>query len=133
MKKILTHILFLVCTITLSSFVLHSITNTVPDQIVLAISNGNSDDLAEHFNRNIELKLLNKSSIYSRYQAKIVIKNFFLKNVPKEFKVIYKYESEEMIQIYGKLTTTAETTYTVNVYISKIGDQLYITRFKIEK
>jgi len=128
-------LVFLIFSIlTLTSFVSFKSLSTLPSEISKAIEKGDSDELADFFNKNIELKLLNKNNIYSRQQAKLIIDNFFATNEPEKLEVLYESQgNKESIQMFGKLTTTDKKTFTIYIYINEIADEFVITRFKIEK
>ncbi|MEN8119748.1 MAG: DUF4783 domain-containing protein [Bacteroidota bacterium] len=64
-----------------------------PNEIKKAFVSGDSKKLALYFDRNVELLLIDKGDVYSKAQAELIIKNFFVNNSPKSF--IVESESKD--------------------------------------
>ena len=58
-----------------------------PNEIKKAFVSGDSKKLASYFDQNVELLLIDKGDVYSKAQAELIIKNFFMNNLPKSFTV----------------------------------------------
>src|SRR5690606_41756967 len=46
------------------------------NEISKALSSGNADELARYFDENVEIAIIDKEDVYSREEAKKVVKNF---------------------------------------------------------
>lgn len=68
--------------------------DTELDQISKIIRSGNAKDLVRKFSKSVELNLNGEEASYSRAQAEAVLKDFFDKLPPKEFKVNHKGSSK---------------------------------------
>lgn len=79
---------------------------TIPKPIKKALISGDAKDLATHFNKNIELLVLDNSDIYSKAQAELIIKDFFKKNEPSKLVIENEGESEGVKYSIGKLKTS---------------------------
>ncbi len=104
----------------------------LPETIISAIKNGNAHELSKHFNVNVELTILDKQDIYSKSQAETLLKEFFTKNVPSNFRVIHQGGKEDAKYYIGKLTTSTGT-YRVSILIKSQGKTALIHQFRIEK
>ncbi|MBK8499328.1 MAG: DUF4783 domain-containing protein [Flavobacteriales bacterium] len=56
--------------------------DAVKDQLVAALSTGNSKDLAAHFIANIDLTVKETTDVYSKAQAEQILRKFFNDNPP---------------------------------------------------
>ncbi|MCX6350288.1 MAG: DUF4783 domain-containing protein [Bacteroidetes bacterium] len=103
------------------------------DDIVLALKNGDAKELAKYFDTSIELKTLDKSNVYSRKQAELVLKDFFEKYKVKGFTMMHKGSSSKgALYAIGNLET-AQGTYRTNLYIKDIGGKPTIQELTIEQ
>lgn len=78
----------------------------IPKPIKKALISGDAKNLATHFNKNIELLVLDNSDIYSKAQAELIIKDFFKKNAPSKLVIENEGESEGIKYSIGKLRTS---------------------------
>lgn len=104
----------------------------LPEPIITAIKNGNAAELTKHFNTNVELTIIDKQDIYSKSQAESLLKDFFSKNVPSNFRVIHQGGKEDAKYYVGKLTTSTGM-YRISILIKGQGKTSLIHQFRIEK
>jgi len=102
------------------------------ENIEIAFKNGNSAQLAKHFNSNVKLELPNRNKIYSSRQAELILADFFSKNTPKDYTFQSERESISGKNVFGKLET-ANQTFRVVYSISDNSDELIINSLKLEK
>ncbi len=103
----------------------------ISDNIVSAIGKGDAESLAKYFNSNVELTILNKEDIYSKAQAKQIIKEFFLKNNPKTFTILHEGNSSGAKFTLGRLETLSGT-YRIYLLMKFDNRSVYINQFKIK-
>lgn len=65
------------------------------DDMTVFIKNGNSKELSKFFNASIDLTTPTASDIYSKAQAEIVLKDFFVKYPPKAFSIQHRGSSSQ--------------------------------------
>ncbi len=106
MKLSLFSFLLICYTFIYSSSVDTSYNNQLKDNIFIAIKKGSSKSLARYFNENVELLILDKEDIYSKAQAELILKDFFIKNKILKFKLIYKSQRKKANYSIGELTTS---------------------------
>lgn len=85
MKALFTPLL-LVSVVLLSSFRMQDSI----DDVISALRSGNSAELSNYFDDNVELTLPDKSDSYSKAQAQLIIKDFFANNGVKGFELKHK-------------------------------------------
>ncbi|HEV7781906.1 MAG TPA: DUF4783 domain-containing protein [Chitinophagaceae bacterium] len=86
------------------------------DDVIGALRSGNSSQLANLFDDNVELTLPDKSDSYSRAQAQLIVKDFFGNNGVKGFELKHKGDSPGGHFCIGTLQTNAGN-YRTNVFM----------------
>ncbi len=106
--------------------------STISPDIVNATKDGSAADLAEFFNDNIELVIPQKSGIFSKSQAEMVLKDFFAKNPPNDFKIIHEGSRQNASFAIGNYTT-GDSVYRIYFLTKKVDGNLLIHQLRIEK
>lgn len=70
------------------------------DPILSAIESGSSSELARFFNPSIALNINGQQGDYSRTQAELVLREFFKKNPPIGFSLVFKNENPKSHSTY---------------------------------
>ena len=91
--KTLRNILFFSIILFFLSFRFLSAPVEMNQEIISAIKTGNSKELAKYFNTTIELTVPEHEGNFSKVQAELLVKNFFIKYPPKSFTVNNKGKS----------------------------------------
>ncbi len=106
--------------------------NSLPQGIVSATGNGNADKLASYFNDNIELVLPQKSGIFSKSQAQMILKEFFTNNPPASFKIIHQGSRQNASFAIGNYKSGGNV-YRFYFLTKKTNNKLLIHQLRIEK
>jgi hypothetical protein len=106
--------------------------NEIPDAIINALKEGNSEELAKFFSDNIELALSDKDDIYSKNQAKLIIEDFFTENPPRGFSILHKGGKETSRYAIGNLLT-AGGEFRITILLKIKDNKTYINQLRIEK
>lgn len=104
------------------------------DDITVSFKSADHRMLAKHFSGKIEINLLDQSSVYSKTQAEMVMKDFFSKFEPYDFKILYKNNpSNEQVRFtIGQLETSAGR-FRIFFILKSIDNQLYIQEMRFEQ
>lgn len=96
------------------------------EEVVNAIKNNRIEDMSKFFDNIVPVTINNTQTIYSRNQAEVVLKDFFDKNIPKDFLIMDNGSPNNSSKfIIGSLITPNGTKY--NVYIlMKLKDNMYL-------
>lgn len=105
---------------------------TIPKPIKKALISGDAKDLASHFDKNIELLVLDNADIYSKAQAELIIKDFFKKNVPSKLVIENQGESEGIKYSIGKLRTS-KGDFRIYIAYQSIKGNAVINRLNLSK
>lgn len=127
-KKITLSILFI------AGFVIYAnqLKAQVPDEILQSLKTGNSKTLAEYFNQNVEMVVLENDNVYSKAQAQQIVNKFFNSNPPESFSIIHQGGKEGAQYVIGNLVTT-KGTFRVYFLLKKNGGKDYIHQLRIEE
>lgn len=106
--------------------------NTISSGIVNATRNGDAKKLAEYFNENIELVLPRKSGIFSKSQAEMVLKEFFVQNPPEGFRIIHEGSRQNASFAIGNYTSGKEV-FRIYYLTKNANNKLFIHQLRIEK
>ena len=60
------------------------------DDVTIAFKSADQRLLSKYFANKIEITLLDQSSVFSKSQAELVMKDFFSKYDPVDFQILYK-------------------------------------------
>ncbi len=113
----------------------HAQTSHTPlEDMVNAIRNDHVGDMVRYFDNFVPLTINNNQSIYSHNQAEAVLRDFFFKNIPREFIVMDNGSPDNTSKfIIGYFTTTTNIKF--NVYIlMRLKDGNYMLQdFRINR
>lgn len=103
----------------------------IPGNIITALKSGNMVELSKHFNANLELVILEEEDVYSKNQAQQILKDFFTKNKPADFKVLHEGGKEDARYVIGTLVTSGGS-YRVYFLLKKNESKTLIHTLRIE-
>ncbi len=130
MKKTIS--IALTLTILVSSLKLVSSADVL-DTIASAIKSGNAATLSQYFDASVDITILDKESVYSKAQAQMVVRDFFLKYPVRSFSLIHRGTSSEGSQYgIGTMTSTGGSFRVYFLVRNKTGASL-IKELRFEK
>ena len=78
----------------------------ISNELNEAFKVGDSAKISSYFGESVDLNIPNNEGVYSKIQAKLILKTFFLKNSPSDFKIVHNGESKNNSHYsIGNLTT----------------------------
>lgn len=101
------------------------------DDVISAVRSGNSGLVAKYFDSNVEISMPDKSNSYSKSQAELVLKDFFLTNPVKGFAVIHKGENAGSQYCIGTLQTR-NGAYRTTIFMKQKGDGQVLQELRFE-
>jgi hypothetical protein len=103
------------------------------DDIALAVKNGNHREVAKYFSARVELKIGDVEDIYSKAQAEIILKDFFMRNQPINFTIKHKGASAKGLPyIIGDLQTM-NGNFRAYFVFKQEGNSLFIQELHFDK
>ncbi|MEO6718985.1 MAG: DUF4783 domain-containing protein [Ferruginibacter sp.] len=101
------------------------------DDVISAMRSGNSSQVAKFFDNNVEISMPDKSNSYSKSQAELVLKDFFVSNPVKGFEVIHKGENGGSQYCIGTLQTR-NGAYRTTIFMKQKGDGQVLQELRFE-
>jgi hypothetical protein len=89
------------------------------DPVISAIDTGSSSDLARYFNSSISLNVNGQQGEYSKSQAEIVLRDFFKKNPPIGFSLVFRSEKPSSLSTYIGEYASGQGTFKVFIKVSQ--------------
>jgi len=124
MKKIFTLAL-------LSSIFLGFSLRLSVDEVVNALRTGNASLISKYFDNTVDITLPDKSNSYSRSQAELVLRDFFINNSVKSFNVLHKGDNAGSQYCIGSLSTKSGV-YRTTIFMKQKGDKQVVQELRFE-
>ncbi|MFO7934561.1 MAG: DUF4783 domain-containing protein [Bacteroidales bacterium] len=105
---------------------------TVPEDLVKAIREGNAAEMSEFFHQSLELTILEEDYVASKNQATRIMENFFKKHPPDEFTISFEGTKERSRYAIGSLRCR-DAAFRVNLFFLNRQDESLIYYLSIEK
>jgi len=112
-------------------FSIISLISLAQENITSAIQSGDVEKLAQHFDNNVDMKILDKENIFSKAQAKLLLKDFFSSHTPQSFTISHKGGPESAKFAIGNLKTS-NGNFRVYFLFKQKDQQIIIQKFRIE-
>ncbi len=104
----------------------------IPEGIITAIRTGNASALAAYFNASLELTILDKEDIYTKQQAELIMKDFFIRNVPASFNILHKGGKEGSQFAIGNLVSSGGS-FRVTILVKIKDNKPLIHQLRFER
>ncbi|MBI9067897.1 MAG: DUF4783 domain-containing protein [Salinivirgaceae bacterium] len=135
-KKLLQRTFICIIAITLffinNGYSQNQTDSLINKQISKAILDGNANDLSILFHSQVDMVLPQQSGIFSKVQAKFILKEFFKTNIPESFNIITQDANKGSNFIVAKLHTV-DQHYRVCFLTKKTLESTLIYQIIIEK
>jgi hypothetical protein len=102
------------------------------DKIAASLKNGNSKEVASFFDTSVELKTVDKTNVYSRNQAELVLKDFFDKHPVRNFTIIHRGTSAKGARYAIGNLETGQGTFRTYMYVKETAGNMTIQQLNIE-
>lgn len=103
------------------------------DEITQALQLGSSKTLGKYLQDHVSLNVNNTLSDYSRNQAEQILRDFFRKNPPKEFKILHQDEAADNTWHFIGQYLSDEASFKVLVKGAKQGGGLTVSQIDFTK
>lgn len=124
MKKLLLGLSFI--------FILAINASPISDTLILALKTGNTTELSNHFEKSVDLSIPGNEGVFSKTQARLVLKTFFLKNKPSDFEVVHNGDSKNNSHYSIGNLKTSKGTYRTYILYKEVDKKVTILELKIE-
>lgn len=104
----------------------------ISDDLTVAFKSGNVDKIATHFTDPIDLSIPNNEGVFSKTQATQILKTFFTKNKPSNFKVVHNGDSKNNAHYSIGNLTTSNGAYRIYILYREVKSINIILELRIE-
>ncbi len=104
--------------------------NAIED-IIVSLKSGNSGQLSTYFDNTVEITLPEKSNSYSKNQAEVIIRDFFILNQVKNFEILHKGGNIGSQYCIGTLFTK-NGIFRTTIYLKQKGDRQMLQEIRFE-
>jgi len=130
--RILLTIFSLLFVIVAFTFDISQNASEVIKKISIALKTGDSQELSKHFTKTVELEIMGEENFYSISQAEILLKDFFVKNIPTNFVVNHQGVKEASSFAIGTLTIKSGNLR-VSFFMKTENNETLIHQLRIEQ
>ena len=102
------------------------------DEVVKAMKAGDASEVSKYFDNTVEITLPEKSSSYSKTQARLVLRDFFASNTVKDFEILHKSDNSGSQYCIGNLKTV-NGTFRTTIFMKQKGSAEVIQSLSFEK
>lgn len=103
----------------------------IPDQIISGLKAGDAKIVASHFNENVDLVVLDRELVCSQAQGEQILKDFFARNKPVDFKITHQ-GTEDSPYAIGKMQT-GSGNFRFYITMKSKGGKTQIVQLRIDK
>ncbi|MEI6749514.1 MAG: DUF4783 domain-containing protein [Bacteroidales bacterium] len=104
----------------------------VNESIAAAIKTGNSSELAKYFNNTVEIQIPANEGTFSKSQAEMIVKEFFLKNPPVSYTSNQQGSSNGGAQFMIGTYKSGKLVFHVYILIKPIAGKMLIQQLHFE-
>lgn len=104
----------------------------VSDNIATALKTGDATEIASYFDTSVDMSIPGNEGVYSKIQAKLILKTFFLKNKPANFNVVHSGDSKNNSHYSIGNLSTKNGTFRTYILYKEVDKKITILELKIE-
>jgi hypothetical protein len=99
---------------------------------VNALKTGNASQVSKYFDNTIDITLQDKSNSYSKSQAELIIKDFFIINGVISFEALHTGDNAGSQYLIGNLKTK-KGVFRTTVYMKQKANRQVVQELRFEK
>ncbi len=97
-----------------------------------AFNASDQKNIAKYFNNKVELTIIEQSSVYSKTQAEMVLRDFFVKYPPTSFQFKHKGSSGEGARFAIGFLNTRNGNFRIYFFMKQIDNVNYLQEMRFE-
>ena len=106
--------------------------NQLSTNLVAAFKKGDATEISTYFGTSVDLSIPGNEGVFSQTQAKLILKTFFLKNSPSDFKGVHNGKSKNNSQYSIGNLTTKNGNFRTYILFKEVDNKITILELKIE-
>ncbi|UIR57609.1 DUF4783 domain-containing protein [Sphingobacterium sp. SRCM116780] len=105
----------------------------INDALLSQLKVGNAKNIARYFASSMTLSILNEDGLYSKFQAEMLLNDFFSKNKPNSVKLLQKITNNSNYNYYVYSLSSNKSLFRIFVKVSSAKNAETIEEFRVEK
>ena len=101
------------------------------DEVAYAMRSGNAGQLSRYLDSRVDISLPDKSDTYSKSQAEMIIRDFFITNGVQNFQIKHKGENGGSAYCIGVLQTH-NGDYRTTLFMKQKGDKQLLQELRFQ-
>lgn len=102
-------------------------------EVEKALTAGNSQLISSYFSDHVNLSLPGADGVYSKEQAGVILKEFFKRHKPTQFKITHKGKSGEGASYFVGALTCGSKKFSLYVLMHNAANKSTIKQFQVEE
>jgi hypothetical protein len=103
------------------------------DNVASAIKNNSAKDVAGYFNSSVDMNIEGSDGVYSKTQAEMVLKNFFVKYPCNSFAISHRGQSGGNNSFAIGAYKSGTNNFRVTIYVKEMSGKSLIHELKFER
>jgi len=103
------------------------------DDVAIAIKSANAKEVSKYFNSSVELTMIESEGVYSKQQAEVILKNFFLQNPPSAVVINHRGSSAQGAKYAIATYECPKGKFRAYIFMKDSGSGMLIQELRIEK
>ena len=103
------------------------------DDVAIAIRSANAKELSKFFSSNVELTILDNEGVYSKPQAEVILRNFFVQNPPAAVTINHRGSSAQGSKYAIATYECQKGKYRAYIFMKESGSGMVIQELRFEK
>ena len=119
--------------ILLLLFMLPAVCTAGPiDKIAELIKQGNATELAKFFAANVDVSILDNTSVYSKTQTGVILDKFFKENKPQSVKILHRVNSNTNYNFAVLILTTDKGKFRISFTLKEVSGAMAMIELRVE-
>lgn len=116
----------------LLGFIVQFASAQVGDKMNATLKTGNAKELAKFLSANVELTIISKEGVYSKAQAEVILKDFFMSHAAKDFTVMHQGGEKNKSEYTIGTLKTDKKPFRVFYLVKTEGGKQVVSQLRIE-
>ena len=109
------------------------LSSDINDALLSQLKAGNAKNIARYFASSMTLSILNEDGLYSKFQAEMLLNDFFSKNKPNSVKLVQKITNNSNYNYYVYSLSSNKSSFRIFVKVSSTKKAETVEEFRVEK
>ncbi len=101
------------------------------DELINAVEKSNVNNISVYIGKNVSLTFPDRTAVYSKQQADVVLKDFFNNNSTLTYANVQRTITSNAASCIGTLYTN-KAKYRLSMYLAQVNGKYYLQELRVE-